>query len=426
MLHYPTVLIFATIAQLVSTIFVIFRYREEKYDKTLKIFAFGFICNLLGNILFLTRNVAPDWVSINLANLLIALASLLLLFAVCSVFKKKISKRIWVFLLLLKAAGFIYFTQINYHTGARIIILGVFSIAALISSVIYPFQEIRKMPRTIRLLFPLQMILISLVFFVRILLSIEYYTQMKITEDWVPGMAITRIFLAVLAFSIALTTVLILEAKAKIKAEETASQLGTVLDERDKIYMLVAHELQSPLTASLLAFRNNGENPENKLREAETEIKNLQNLVSELLAWARLRVEGDNKIGKIYLEAQFREILYLYKRDLNLNKLQFDLHFPQESLLVTENSQIYRLALRAIMGNIVKYAEQGSFVYFSVEVKSDLMKIICRNKIAQNSDVRISNRIGLALLKGELSQIGGSLETEKSGGWFSVTIHLPL
>lgn len=427
MLDFPTIQIFATIAQITSAIFIYLRFREEKHDRALRLFALTFLFNMLGNALLLTRGTAPDWVSIYAANLFVGAAMTYFLFSILEFFQIKMTKWPWFVLLFVQLLLIIYFNRFHFNTPVRIIVVGIHAALTMIVGFIYFIQTDQFKGTTIRTILLVQMIMVAFAFIMRSGVAWFYIDQPQMSVSDLPGMDISRILLGVFGFSTGLSTLFLFEARSRKRTERTASELADALNERDKVYMLISHELQSPLSQSLKLLEDSENKPEYTFEKLRTEMENLQNTLLELLSWARLRIQEDQKAGRINIEVALRETLFLYREQLKDRRLHTRLHLPSSAEINLNQPALFSIASRALIANALRHAEENSVINISVNVTASALILLINNQFKSGGQgVNPGYRIGLKLLQSEIEIAGGTLNFPELQNEYSVILTLPL
>ncbi|MFZ6031863.1 MAG: sensor histidine kinase [Melioribacter sp.] len=154
----------------------------------------------------------------------------------------------------------------------------------------------------------------------------------------------------------------------KLKVENR--ELREELNAKDKFISLIAHDLKSPFQGLLGIFDIISEtfdelNPEELRRYlgyAKSSVKNLYNLVDELLNWSRLLL-GQVKVNpvKVNLTEVYSNIIELNKHALN-NKNLTVINYLSESLIAYADENMVQTVFRNLLSNAIKFSRRGGAI----------------------------------------------------------------
>ncbi|AFN75347.1 PAS/PAC sensor signal transduction histidine kinase [Melioribacter roseus P3M-2] len=154
----------------------------------------------------------------------------------------------------------------------------------------------------------------------------------------------------------------------KLKVENR--ELREELNAKDKFISLIAHDLKSPFQGLLGIFDIISEtfdelNPEELRRYlgyAKSSVKNLYNLVDELLNWSRLLL-GQVKVNpvKVNLTEVYSNIIELNKHALN-NKNLTVINYLSESLIAYADENMVQMVFRNLLSNAIKFSRRGGAI----------------------------------------------------------------
>ncbi len=154
------------------------------------------------------------------------------------------------------------------------------------------------------------------------------------------------------------------------KLEEENKELREELNAKDKFISVIAHDLKSPFQGLLGIFDIISEtfdelNPEELRRYlgyAKSSVKNLYNLVDELLNWSRLLL-GQVKVNptKINLTDIYNNIIELNKYALNNKKLTV-INYLSENLIAYADENMVHTVFRNLLSNAIKFSHRGGTI----------------------------------------------------------------
>jgi signal transduction histidine kinase len=154
------------------------------------------------------------------------------------------------------------------------------------------------------------------------------------------------------------------------KLKEENRELREELNAKDKFISLIAHDLKSPFQGLLGIFDIISEtfdelNPEELRRYlgyAKSSVKNLYNLVDELLNWSRLLL-GQVKVNpvKVNLTEVYNNIIELNKHALN-NKNLTVINYLSENLIAYADENMVQTVFRNLLSNAIKFSRRGGAI----------------------------------------------------------------
>ncbi|MGK9477036.1 sensor histidine kinase [Melioribacter sp. OK-6-Me] len=154
------------------------------------------------------------------------------------------------------------------------------------------------------------------------------------------------------------------------KLKEENKELREELNAKDKFISVIAHDLKSPFQGLLGIFDIISEtfdelNPEELRRYlgyAKSSVKNLYNLVDELLNWSRLLL-GQVKVNpaRINLTDIYNNIIELNKHALNNKKLTV-INYLSENLIAYADENMVHTVFRNLLSNAIKFSHRGGTI----------------------------------------------------------------
>lgn len=274
------------------------------------------------------------------------------------------------------------------------------------------------------------------------------------------------IFVVVLIFSILLYRQYSQKKRANVLLEKQNLQLieqqdllSAQRDElellnatKDKFFAIIAHDLRNPLTALLSTTRSLSDGIQ-LLSKNETKLhmtmlnksaQRLFNLVENLLQWAVSQTEVmRHKQEKINLSTIVNDVLLLFGADADAGDISISNEIDSD-ITVSTDSDMLRVVLRNLIGNAIKFSDEGGVVSIKAGAHDDTVEVsITDSGIGISEDERetlfqidakaSSGRgsrdkgtgLGLILCKEFVSKMGGRIwvdsEVER-GSTFRFTI----
>jgi signal transduction histidine kinase len=231
-----------------------------------------------------------------------------------------------------------------------------------------------------------------------------------------------------------------------------AEQIESMMKTQRSFINNAAHELRTPLMTLKLrieALQDEtlpGAERAAYLTELREEIDHMAELVSSLLALARIDEGGRNFDGNV---SDVTSVLHDIARHWRIKTREAGLDFvtdiPAELPDLPLTSNDLRLALDNLLGNAIKYTEQGK-VDFAVRQDDDNVIIQVRDtglgfspeqaeqlftRFYRSEEARVHNEgngLGLSIARGALNQCGATITAESAGNGqgATFTVYIPL
>lgn len=225
---------------------------------------------------------------------------------------------------------------------------------------------------------------------------------------------------------------------------ETQTQLETRNAELDRFAYMASHDLKAPLRAfaSLLQFVQEdlgdgvAESVKENLRLMDTRVSRMHLLVDALLNYSRLVNGARDDVQTLDLEVLLKDVITLIDNSRAV-PINLELPFPKVECSATGLRQV----LQNLLTNAIKYGSPGGepiTVRATQDAGSVVIDIIDRGPgIAQAQQARVwelfqrmtddptSTGIGLAIVRGTVHRMGGTVELESiegQGSRFSVRL----
>lgn len=127
----------------------------------------------------------------------------------------------------------------------------------------------------------------------------------------------------------------------------------------------VAHELRTPLAVLLLEI---SELPPGVARDRiKADLKELGHLVDELLRFAQAEDVMASEVGKLNIVAVTRKVVEEAVPEALAKRQMLELNSTIESLIISGNSSLLKIAIRNLVGNALKYAPSRTVVTVTIE-----------------------------------------------------------
>ncbi len=175
---------------------------------------------------------------------------------------------------------------------------------------------------------------------------------------------------------------------AEKQLKKANEQLQKVVDERDKFFSIIAHDLKSPLMGFLVFIRMLTERIE-KLslediqrlaREMKQSAENLYNLLENLLQWSIMKREAADFLPVVCRLAEtVRENISLMQGIAVHKNVRFRCSVP-ENLEVHADKSMLKIILRNLLSNAVKFSREGGEVMVSARADGSRIHIIIEDQ----------------------------------------------
>lgn len=165
--------------------------------------------------------------------------------------------------------------------------------------------------------------------------------------------------------------------KINRQLRDQKKKLEEANDVKDKLFGIVAHDLRTPLSAmtGILELVREQTLSEEEMRELFTEMEfSLQqnmNIMENLLVWAKQQMSGLNvEIRSLRAKEVVEEIVEAYK--FNARHKQISLENELDSNLeVLGDYDLFKLVIRNLISNSIKFSEAGDEIVVDAKVKDD-------------------------------------------------------
>jgi two-component system sensor histidine kinase/response regulator len=221
------------------------------------------------------------------------------------------------------------------------------------------------------------------------------------------------------------------------------SELSHLLTTKDKLFSIVSHDLRSPF-AGLLTLTNilvenfdayEKKDLEDSLRLIRDTSDQLHTLIQNLLNWAKLQTSSlEYKPLKLQMKAQVRISTDVLALNSAKKKIQFDAKVTDDSF-VTADPDMLRIILHNLLGNAIKFSNNGGIVEIGCEMENNqiitsvrdqgvgmteakLKDLFCPGKNISTAGTanETGSGLGLMLCKEMVEKMGGRIVVESTPG----------
>lgn len=375
-----------------------FSYANSDNKKILKWFGLGKLILTLAWILALSRNIIPDFASINIANSMIFGACCFETLAMLSLIKAHAKRQFQIQIAITAIAILLFNISTLFYASmnTRVIIggIGVFAIY-LLPTIIYFIEKEKSFFKTFYVLCYTGF---EILIVIRIIHRYLHPQDLIISNDTFDSFYSICLFL--------LTLIGIVGFLLLVK-ERQDHKIKKLLNDKNQFFSIISHDLRGPLGSSVSLSEILLENIDQYSREEIKEIsellhdsnKNIYKLLENLLEWSRVQTGMITfHPKKILLNALIEENIEL-SRNVALNK-NISILFESDELVETAADQnMISTILRNLLSNAIKFTDKNG------EIKIKLIKT--------NQEVEISitdNGIGVPdAIKEKLFKINGKV-----------------
>ncbi|HTL82595.1 MAG TPA: tetratricopeptide repeat protein [Bacteroidia bacterium] len=237
--------------------------------------------------------------------------------------------------------------------------------------------------------------------------------------------------------------------KKLIDSEEELTELNS---QKDKLFSIISHDLSNPVKAisnyNQAVISRKDEMSKEQLSESfdklNRSLEPLQGFLDNLLHWSALQQRGISvKKQIVNVKAIVGENIDLYNAYCELKKIRINDSVSQG--MFETDPDIFRLVIRNILNNAVKFSPEGGTVHINSKNDNRLFSILIRDegkgisveKIEQviNGKTIASEKgtsgesgtgLGLNLVREYVTKLEGKLEIRSSAKGTEVEIQLPV
>ncbi|MBR5325289.1 MAG: hybrid sensor histidine kinase/response regulator [Prevotella sp.] len=241
---------------------------------------------------------------------------------------------------------------------------------------------------------------------------------------------------------------------AKRIIEKQNAELLATLNNRDKMYSVIAHDLRSPM-ASIRMVLNlvvQSSSPDTVgpelyalLDQANRESEEVHDLLDNLLKWTKSQTGRLNVVLQdLDLNDIIPGVVEIFEMIAQTKKIKLDLQRKDDKLVVVADNDMLKTVVRNFMSNAIKFSPEGSSIEIVMQKEGDFAKVSVRDHGVGIAADRIDtifhkgettygtggeegSGLGLQLCQDFARKIGGDCTVESvegQGSTFSVLIPL--
>ncbi|MBP5777584.1 MAG: hybrid sensor histidine kinase/response regulator [Prevotella sp.] len=241
---------------------------------------------------------------------------------------------------------------------------------------------------------------------------------------------------------------------AKRIIEKQNAELRATLNNRDKMYSVIAHDLRSPM-ASIRMVLNlvvQSSTPDTVgpelyalLDQANRESEEVHDLLDNLLKWTKSQTGRLNVVLQdLDLNDIIPGVVDIFEMIAQTKKIKLDLQNTGQKLVVVADNDMLKTVVRNFMSNAIKFSPEGASIEIIMQAEGDFAKVSVRDHGVGIAADRIDtifhkgettygtggeegSGLGLQLCQDFARKIGGDCTVESvegQGSTFSVLIPL--
>jgi len=241
---------------------------------------------------------------------------------------------------------------------------------------------------------------------------------------------------------------------AKRIIEKQNAELLATLNNRDKMYSVIAHDLRSPM-ASIRMVLNlvvQSSSPDTVgaelyalLDQANRESEEVHDLLDNLLKWTKSQTGRLNVVlQNLDLNDIIPGVVEIFEMIAQTKNIKLELQSTGDKLIVVADNDMLKTVVRNFMSNAIKFSPEGSSIEIIMQKDGDFAKVSVRDHGVGIAADRIGNifhkgettygtggeegsGLGLQLCQDFARKIGGDCTVESAegqGSTFSVLIPL--
>ena len=176
---------------------------------------------------------------------------------------------------------------------------------------------------------------------------------------------------------------------AKRLIEKKNAELQATLNNRDKMYSVIAHDLRSPM-ASIRMVLNlvvQSASPETVgpelytlLDQANRESEEVHDLLDNLLKWTKSQT---GRLSVVTQDLDLNDIIPgvvdIFEMIAQTKKIKLNLQHTDQPLVVRADNDMLKTVVRNFMSNAIKFSPEGSSIDIMMSVEGDFAKISVRD-----------------------------------------------
>ncbi len=262
----------------------------------------------------------------------------------------------------------------------------------------------------------------------------QHYTS---REEWFIDMVFTYLIVSVM---IACGTIQLRRSyrTQKERAEEKALKLELMNKEKDKLFSIIGHDLNTPINSLqqylqlLSVMELNAEERVAVEQDLAKSLADAQYLLANLLEWAKNQLENiPMSLGSIHVETQLLPTMRMFEQIAGRKKIKLLIDIDKKATIVADNN-MFDLVMRNLLNNAMKFTNVGGVIQVGTILQEDRVVVFVKDdgigispeRQSEIFSLNISSSygtmnekgtgLGLALCRDYITQQGGHI-------WFNST-----
>lgn len=166
--------------------------------------------------------------------------------------------------------------------------------------------------------------------------------------------------------------------------ERMQTKIQEMINQKQELIADVSHELRSPLTRIRMCLEILAQNPEEKdeyIRQAVSEIKDLDSLIDDLLEISRLELATSTlHLETVDLKSILAEQIEKHQLLLDNIKVTLKQDLPGESVYISADKELLKRVFNNFFSNLLKYSPYESIADISLKKADDKVYLSIRNR----------------------------------------------
>ena len=203
---------------------------------------------------------------------------------------------------------------------------------------------------------------------------------------------------------------------AKRIIEKQNQELMATINNRDKMYSVIAHDLRSPmasirmvlnLVVSAVSAESVGPELFQLLDQANRESEEVHDLLDNLLKWTKSQTGRLNVVLQdLDLNDIIPGVVDIFEMIAQTKKITLNLETPETPLIVRADNDMLKTVVRNFMSNAIKFSPEESSIEIKMQPEGDFAKIsVCDHGVGIAAD-----RVDTIFHKGETTYGTGGEE----------------
>lgn len=168
----------------------------------------------------------------------------------------------------------------------------------------------------------------------------------------------------------------------RVLVEKHAAELEIANETKNKLFSILAHDLQSPLAAIqnyleiLSELQLNEEERQSFEKGLLDSTKSTKQMLSNLLSWSKAQMDGVTvNLVRIDLKEVLQDILKTYQPIAAEKRVHITTRL-ENSALISADKDMFQLIIRNLVDNAIKFTNPGDEIIISNEVRDNRCRIV--------------------------------------------------